>query len=65
LAKAEGRAARRNLEFSEGIPSSAPFCSINRDLTIDCLQQLGFNLGNSSLEKEIILDDPLGSGAGG
>jgi hypothetical protein len=65
LAKAEGRAARRNPEFSEGIPSSAPFCSVNRDLAIDCLQQLGFNLGNSSLKKDFILDDLLGSGAGG
>jgi hypothetical protein len=65
LAKAEGRAARRNLEFPEGIPSSDPFCSVNRDLAIDCLQQLGFNLGNSSLEKDFILDDLLGSGTGG
>jgi hypothetical protein len=38
LAKAEGRVARRNLELSEGISSSAPLFSVNRDLAMTCLQ---------------------------
>jgi hypothetical protein len=65
LAKAEGRVARMNLEISEGIPSSAPLYSINRDLAMNCLQQLGFNLGDSSVEKDKNVDDLLGVGIGG
>jgi hypothetical protein len=65
LAKAEGRVARRNLELSEGISSSAPLFSINRDLAMTCLQQLGFNLGDSSVDKDKNLNDLLGVGLGG
>jgi hypothetical protein len=65
LAKAEGRVARRNLELSKGIPSSAPLYSINRDLAMNCLQQLGFNLSDSSVEKDKNVDDLLGVGIGG
>jgi hypothetical protein len=64
MAKAEGRVDRRNLEFSEGTSSSVSFCSVNRDLAMNCLQQLGFNLGDSSLEKENNLDILLGFGSG-
>jgi hypothetical protein len=64
LAKAEGRVARRNLELSEGISSSAPLFTVNRDLAMTCLQQLGFNLGDSSVEKDKNLNDLLGVGEG-
>jgi hypothetical protein len=65
LAKAEGRVARRNLELSKGISSSAPLFTVNRDLAMNCLQQLGFNLGDSSVEKDNNLNDLLGVRIGG
>jgi hypothetical protein len=65
LAKAEGRVARRNLELSEGISSSAPLFTVNRDLAMNCLQQLGFNIGDSSVEEDDNLNDLLGVGRGG
>jgi hypothetical protein len=52
LAKAEGRIARRNLEFNEGIPCPTSLISVNKDLALSCLQQIGLNLGESSLEKD-------------
>jgi hypothetical protein len=62
---AEGEVARRNLELSEGISSSAPLFTVNRDLALNCLQRLGFNLGDSSVEKNNNLNDLLGVGIGG
>jgi hypothetical protein len=64
LAKAEERVARRNLELSEGISSSAPLFFVNRDLAMNCLQQLGINLGGCSVEKDKNLLDLLGVGIG-
>jgi hypothetical protein len=64
LAKAEGRVARRNLELSEGISPSAPLFTVNRDLAMNCLQQLGFNLSDYSVDKDNILNDLLGVGIG-
>jgi hypothetical protein len=64
LAKAEERVAKRNLELSEGISSFAPLFSVNRDLAMTCLQQLGINLGDSSVEKDKNLFDLLGVGIG-
>jgi hypothetical protein len=52
LAKAEGRIARKNLEFNEGIPCPTSLISVNKDLALNCLQQIGLNLGESSLEKD-------------
>jgi hypothetical protein len=54
LAKAEERVARKNLEFSEGNPCSTSLLSINKDLALVCLQQIGINLGVSSVEKTVI-----------
>jgi hypothetical protein len=65
LAKAKGRVARRNLELSEGISPSAPLFTVNRDLAMNCLQQLGFNLSDYSVDKDNILNDLLGVGIGG
>jgi hypothetical protein len=69
LAKAEERVARRNLELFEGISSFAPLFSVNRDLALNCLQQLGINLGGSSVEKDKnpldLLDVGVGEGVGG
>jgi hypothetical protein len=64
LAKAEERVARRNLELSEGISSPAPLFSVNRDLAMTCLQQLGINLGSSSVENDKNLIELLGVGVG-
>jgi hypothetical protein len=52
LAKAEERVARKNLEFNEGNPCSSSLLSVNKDLALDCLQQIGINLGVSSVEKD-------------
>jgi hypothetical protein len=52
LAKAEGRVARKNLEFVEGNSCPTSLLSVNRDLALNCLQQIGFNLGESSLDKD-------------
>jgi hypothetical protein len=60
LAKAEERVARKNLEFNEGNPCHTSLLSVNRDLALNCLQQIGFNLGKSSLEKDNNLDSLLG-----
>jgi hypothetical protein len=54
LAKAEERVARKNLEFKEGNPCPTSLLSVNKDLALNCLQQIGLNLGESSLEKTII-----------
>jgi signal recognition particle GTPase len=64
LAKAKERVSRRNLELSEGTSSPAPLFSVNRDLAITCLQQLGINLGNSSVENDKNLIELLGVGVG-
>jgi hypothetical protein len=64
LAKAEERVARRNLDLSEGISSPAPLFSINRDLAMTCLQQLGINLGSSSVESDNNMIELLGVGVG-
>jgi hypothetical protein len=52
LAKAEERVAMKNLEFSEGNPCSTSLLSVNKDLALDCLQKIGFNLGEYSVEKD-------------
>jgi hypothetical protein len=52
LAKAEERVARKNLEFNEGNPYPTYLLSVNRDLALKCLQQIGLNLGESSVEKD-------------
>jgi hypothetical protein len=52
LTKAEGRIARKNLEFNEGIPCPTSLNSVNKDLALNCLQRIGLNLGESSLEKD-------------
>jgi hypothetical protein len=52
LAKAEERVARKNLRFNEGNPYPTSLLSVNRDLAMNCLQQIGLNLGESSLEKD-------------
>jgi hypothetical protein len=52
LAKAEERVAKKNLEFQKGNPCSTSLLSVNKDLALNCLQQIGLNLGKSSLEKE-------------
>jgi hypothetical protein len=52
LAKAEERVAKKNLEFNEGNPRSSSLFSVNKDLALDCLQQIGINLGVSSVEKD-------------
>jgi hypothetical protein len=52
LAKAEERVARKNLEFNEGNPCSTSLLSVNKDLALDCLQQIGINLGVFVVEKE-------------
>jgi hypothetical protein len=51
---AEGWIARKNLEFNEGIPCPTSLISVNKDLALNCLQQIGLNLGESSLKKTII-----------
>jgi hypothetical protein len=60
LAKAEERVARKNLEFNEGNPCSTSLLSVNKDLALDCLQQIGINLGVSSVEKDNNLYNLLG-----
>jgi hypothetical protein len=55
LAKAEERVARKNLEFNEGNPCSTSLFSLNKDLALDCLQNIEINLGVSSVEKDINL----------
>jgi hypothetical protein len=55
LAKAEERVARKNLEFHEGNPCSSPFISVGKDIALICLQQIGFNLGESNLDNDIFL----------
>jgi hypothetical protein len=60
LAKAEERVARENLEFNEGNPCSTSLLSVNKDLALDCLQQIGINLGVSSVEKDNNLYNLLG-----
>jgi hypothetical protein len=52
LAKAEERVARKNLEFNEGNPCSPSLLSVNKDLALDCLQQIEINLGVFSVEKD-------------
>jgi hypothetical protein len=52
LAKAEVRVARKNLEFNEGNPCPTSLLSVNKDLAMNYLQQIGLNLGESSLEKD-------------
>jgi hypothetical protein len=51
LAKAEVRVARKNLEFNEGNPCPTSLLSVNKDLAMNYLQQIGLNLGESSLKK--------------
>jgi purine-nucleoside phosphorylase len=55
LAKAEERVAKKNLEFNEGNPCSTSLFSVNKDLALDCLQNIGINLGVFSVEKDINL----------
>jgi hypothetical protein len=55
LAKAEERVARKNLEFNEGNPCSTSLFSVNKDLALDCLHNIGINLGVSSVEKDLNL----------
>jgi predicted nucleic acid-binding Zn finger protein len=59
LAKAEERVTRNNLEFNEGNPCSTFLFSVNKDLALDCLHNIGINLGVSSVEKDLNLYDLL------
>jgi hypothetical protein len=54
LAKAEERIATKNLEFNEGNPCSTSLCSVNKDLALECLQNIRIDLGVSSVEKETL-----------
>jgi hypothetical protein len=47
LAKAEGRAAKKNLELRGGMLSSNPLVSIDKSFELDCLQQIGITCGES------------------
>ncbi|EFE88087.1 hypothetical protein, partial [Bifidobacterium breve] len=52
LAKAQERAARKNLEFHGGNPHPISLFSFNKDKALEYLQQIGFNLGTTSVNKE-------------
>jgi hypothetical protein len=52
LVEAKERAAKKNLEFKDGMSSSHPLFSVSRDLASHCLKQLGLNLGSSNLEQD-------------
>jgi hypothetical protein len=41
LAKAEERVVRKNLEFNEGNPCYTTLFPVNKDLALDCLQNIG------------------------
>jgi hypothetical protein len=51
LVKAKERAAKKNLEFKDCMSPSHPLFSVSSDLALQCLQQLGLNLGSSELEQ--------------
>jgi hypothetical protein len=55
LAKAEVRAAKKNLEFGGGMCSSESLRSVIEVSTLDCLQQLGVNCGFSKQDKLVSL----------
>jgi hypothetical protein len=52
LAKAEERVAKKNLEFSGGNSHSNSLITVSRDIAMDCLQQIGINLGESSNDRD-------------
>jgi hypothetical protein len=52
LVKAKEQAAKKNLEFKDGMSSSHHFFPVSSDLASHCLKQLGFNLGSSGLEQD-------------
>jgi hypothetical protein len=52
LLKAMERAAKKNIEFRDGMSSSHPLFSVSSDLASHCLKQLGLNLGSSDLEQD-------------
>jgi hypothetical protein len=52
LAKAQGRAARKNLEFHGDNPRPISLLSVNRDKTLEYMQEIGVNFGSSSMDRE-------------
>jgi hypothetical protein len=52
LAKAEEPVAKKNLRSRGGNPQSNSLLSVNKDMAIDCLQQIGINLGESSKDRK-------------
>jgi hypothetical protein len=52
LAKAEERVAKKNLEFSGGNSHSNSLITVNRDIAMNCLQQIGINLGESDKDRD-------------
>jgi hypothetical protein len=53
MAKAEERAAKRNLEFSGGTPHSPSLLSVNNSNSSFLMQQIGINLGNNSQDRDL------------
>jgi hypothetical protein len=51
LARAEVRAARKNLEFGEGMLSSNSLLTFDKNIALGCLQQLGISCGVSDQNK--------------
>jgi hypothetical protein len=51
LAKAQERAAKRNLEFDGGNSHYISPFTVNRDIALDCLQQIGIDVGDNSDDK--------------
>jgi hypothetical protein len=64
LNKAEERVSRKNLEFNECTTCSTSLISVNKDLALSYLQQIGLNLGESSLEKDNIFYNLFGNESG-
>jgi hypothetical protein len=65
LVKAKEQAAKKNLEFKDGMSPSPPFLLVSSDLALHCLQQLDLNLGSSDLEQNNNLCNLLDRGKGG
>jgi hypothetical protein len=65
LVKAKERAAKKTLEFKDGMSPSPPLLPVSSDLALHCLQQLDLNLGSSDLVQNNNLCNLLDRGKGG